>query len=78
MNTAKDKLYEIINEINEYEAIEILDFAEFVKARKRKALFQALDNAPIDDEPLTDDEEKALKKAKESLKKGETTDYNNF
>jgi hypothetical protein len=45
MNTAKDRLLKIIDEIPENDVIEILDFAEFLKAKKEKALSKDLTKA---------------------------------
>lgn len=45
MDTAKDRLLKIIDEIPENEVIKILDFAEFLKAKKEKGLSEDLTKA---------------------------------
>jgi spore cortex formation protein SpoVR/YcgB (stage V sporulation) len=45
MNTAKDRLLKIINEIPEQEVEKILDFAEYLKAKKEKSLSEDLTKA---------------------------------
>lgn len=45
MNTAKARLLKIIDEIPENEVIKILDFAEFLKAKKEKSLSEDLTKA---------------------------------
>jgi Ca2+-binding EF-hand superfamily protein len=45
MNTAKERLLKIIDEIPEQEVNKILDFAEFLKAKKEKSLTKDLTNA---------------------------------
>jgi hypothetical protein len=45
MNTAKERLLQIIDEIPENEVIKILDFAEFLKAKKERKLSQDLTKA---------------------------------
>ncbi|HHW36472.1 MAG TPA: DUF2281 domain-containing protein [Bacillales bacterium] len=42
MNTAKERLLKIINEIPEQEIDKILDFAEFLKAKKEQSLSKDL------------------------------------
>jgi Ca2+-binding EF-hand superfamily protein len=42
MNTAKERLLKIIDEIPEQEVNKILDFAEFLKAKKEKSLTKDL------------------------------------
>jgi hypothetical protein len=45
MNTAKERLLKIIDEIPEQEVNKILDFAEFLKAKKEKSLTKDLTKA---------------------------------
>ena len=45
MNTAKERLLKIIDEIPENEVKKILDFAEFIKAKKEKSLSEDLTKA---------------------------------
>ncbi|OLO38134.1 DUF2281 domain-containing protein [Alkalihalophilus pseudofirmus] len=45
MNTAKERLLKIIDEIPEQEVDKILDFAEYLKAKKVKSLSEDLTKA---------------------------------
>lgn len=45
MNTAKDRLLKIIDEIPEKEVDKILDFAEFLKAKSDKSVSEDLTEA---------------------------------
>ena len=45
MNTAKDRLLKIIDEIPDNEVIKILDYAELLKAKKEKSLAKDLTKA---------------------------------
>ncbi|MBM7569952.1 DUF2281 domain-containing protein [Aquibacillus albus] len=45
MNTAKERLLKIIDEIPEQEVDKILDFAEYLKAKKEKDLSKDLTKA---------------------------------
>lgn len=45
MNTAKERLLKIIDEIPEKDVDKILDFAEYLKAKKEKSLSEDLTKA---------------------------------
>jgi len=45
MNTAKERLLKIIEEIPEQEVDKILDFAEYLKAKREKSLSEDLTKA---------------------------------
>ncbi|MCT2534723.1 DUF2281 domain-containing protein [Aquibacillus koreensis] len=45
MNTAKERLLKIIDEIPEREVVKILDFAEYIKIKREKSLFEDLTKA---------------------------------
>lgn len=45
MNTAKERLLKIIDEIPEQEVDKILDFAKFLKAKREKSLSEDLTKA---------------------------------
>lgn len=67
--TAKEKLHSLVDELSESEAAVALDL---LVARRDDALTQFLDNAPIDDEPTTPEEEAAVQEAREEIARGET------
>lgn len=45
MNTVKDRLLKIIDEIDDNEVIKVLDFAEYLKAKKENSLSEDLTRA---------------------------------
>lgn len=75
--TAKEKLRIAVEELSEAEAAEALeilvDRGEGAEPGERTAatLDELLDNAPIDDEPETEEERRAVAEAREELRRGE-------
>ena len=66
MATAKERLNEIVESLNEVELAEIIDFAEFINNKRQKLFDEAFKNVSEIDESLTEEELKSLKEAKES------------
>ena len=66
--TAKEKLREPIETFTEEEAAETLRLLD----RRTDPLTVLLDNAPLDDEPVTEEEEAAVQIAREEIARGET------
>ena len=66
--TAKAKLRERIETFTEGEAAETLRLLD----RRTDPLTVLLDNAPLDDEPVTEEEEAAVQIAREEIARGET------
>ena len=56
--TAKDKLRQAVEDLSELEAEAAL--AYIAQRRERDPVIEAFENAPLDDEPVTDEEERAL------------------
>ena len=75
MATPKDKLNEILNNLDEFEIIEAIDFIEFLQQKRARELRDVLNNAPEDDEPLTAEELEAIKEAQEDFKSGRTLTF---
>jgi hypothetical protein len=67
---AKDKLREAVEELTELEAEEALAF--IAHRRERDPMIEAFENAPLDDEPLTEEDERALDEARAAYRRGET------
>lgn len=68
--TSKDEFRAAIEDLSEAEATEAL---ELLGPRgERDALDELLDNAPIDDEPETEEEREAVAEAREEIRRGET------
>ena len=70
--TAKERLRAAIAPLSESEAAEALNFIATRHNGGRDALSDLLDNAPLDDEPSTPEEEAAVTVAREQLARGET------
>lgn len=68
--TAKEKLRQAVEELSEAEAAEALEI--LVRRGERTSLDELLDNAPLDDEPETEEERQAVAEAREELRRGET------
>lgn len=66
MSVPKEKLYELIEEMNELEISEIIDFTEYINNKRQKLLDEAFNNVPETDEPLTEDELKSMGESKKS------------
>ncbi|MFH0702030.1 MAG: hypothetical protein V2B14_00625 [bacterium] len=72
MATPKEELNKIINQLNEKQISEVINFAEFIKNKFEKDFWE---NIPLDDEPLTDEDLQAIKEGEEELKTGKTLTY---
>lgn len=68
--TAKDKLRQAVEELSELEAEDAL--AYIARRRERDPVLDAFDKAPLDDEPVTDEDEQALAESREAYRRGET------
>ncbi|MDQ6776753.1 MAG: hypothetical protein M3071_11185 [Actinomycetota bacterium] len=66
--TAKEKLRERIETFTEEEAAETLQLLD----RRTDPLTVLLENAPLDDEPVTEEEEAAVQVARDEIVRGET------
>ena len=68
--TAKEKLRQAVEDLTEAEAQDALGF--IVRRRsERDALGELLENAPVDDEPATPEEEEGVREAKAQIERGE-------
>jgi hypothetical protein len=68
--TATDKLRQAVEDLSELEAEATL--AYIAQRRERDPVIEAFENAPLDDEPVTDEEERALEESREAHRRGET------
>jgi hypothetical protein len=68
--TAKEKLRELVDELSEVEAAEALDI--LAARRRHDPIVEFLENAPLDDEPVSAEEEAAVQVAREEIARGET------
>ena len=69
--TAKEKLRATVEELTETEAAVTLDNVASRRDGDRDSLGELLENAPIDDEPTTPEEEQGLRETREQLARGE-------
>jgi hypothetical protein len=67
--TAKERLRNLVDELSEHEAADALALFE---QRADDPMIRALDNAPIDDEPSTEEEDASAREAFEEYKRGES------
>jgi hypothetical protein len=72
--TAKEKLREPIETFTEEEAAETLRLLD----QRADPLTVLLDNAPPDDEPVSEEEEAAVQVAREEIARGETIRLEEF
>ncbi len=67
--TAKEKLRVVVEELSEHEAESALNY---IVSGRHDDVATLLDNAPVDDEPSSPEEEAAIQQAREELGRGET------
>lgn len=65
--TTKERLHQVVDRLSEEEAADALDY---IVSRGRDPLARRLDAAPIDDEPLTDEERESLREGREDIAAG--------
>lgn len=71
MSTAKEKLQQKIQLIDEFEAVEALNFIEYLEQKRFKEISEALKNAPEVGEPLQKKNYRLLKKPMKMLRQAE-------
>ncbi len=59
--TAKEKLRQLVDELSEAEAAEALDI--LAAHRRRDPVVESFENGPLDDEPVSAEEEAAVHRA---------------
>jgi hypothetical protein len=67
--TAKDQLRQVVEDLTEMEAEQMLDI--IARRRDRDPMIAAFEDAPEDDEPSTAEEDASADEAWESYKRGE-------
>jgi hypothetical protein len=65
--TTKERLHQVVDSLSEQEAADALDY---IVSRGRDPLARRLDEAPLDDEPLTDEDIDALREMREDAAAG--------
>ena len=69
-SAAKEKLLHMIEALPEEEILAVQRFVEFVQHRSEDPVRHALDKAPVDDEPVTDEDAHNLAEAREEMAQG--------
>ena len=70
MTVAKKSLHELIDKLPDAEAESAKRFLEFLIAQADRVYIQALNEMPIDDESLTNEDLKAIQEGREDSKAG--------
>ena len=80
MTTSKEKLNQIIDNLNELELAEVVDFAQFINERRKKVFDKAFKSVQEEQETLTEQEIKELREASssESISYNEMWDHNDL
>jgi hypothetical protein len=73
--TAKEKLRQRVDALTEEQAAETL---RLLDQRVQDPVLAAFDNAPLDDEPVTPEEEAAIQRARDETSRGETISLEEF
>lgn len=68
MSVAREELRKLVDDLPEREMHAVKRFMEFVISRNR--VWDALDNAPEDDEPLDEDDLKAIDEGMKAIARG--------
>lgn len=69
--TANEQPRKTVVELTEAEAADTLDYLA-CRREPRDPLTEFLDQAPLDDEPVTDEEERSVQEARDEIARGET------
>lgn len=72
MSVTKEHLHELIEDLPDSEIEEAARYLKRLRELAGDPVYQAFMNAPLDDEPLTPEEEAAIAEGHEELIRGET------
>lgn len=68
----RDDLHRLVDELPENELNAARRYLEFIRETGRDPVRWALENAPLDDEPETDEEKQAVEEGKADIRAGRT------
>jgi hypothetical protein len=68
--TARERLHSLVDDLPEEEVHATLRFVEHLHEPEQDPVLVALRDAPLDDEPLTDEDLIAIEEAREDIAKG--------
>jgi hypothetical protein len=74
----KEDIYQIVDELPEGALPALLQHLKLLRMAETDPLARALLNAPIDDEPYTDEERAEDAEARRDYLRGETRDWDDF
>ena len=69
--TTAEELHRLVDELPEQEHHAARRFLEYLRDHSRDPVWQAFLNAPVDDEPLTDEDIAAIREGEEAIARGE-------
>ncbi len=69
--TTREKLHSLVDALPEGELLPAERFLEYLRDRVEDPVLKAFMEAPIDDEPLTEEDLKAIAEAEEAIARGE-------
>jgi hypothetical protein len=69
--TAKERLHRLVDELPDSELHAAARYLEYLRSMGGDPLLRTLMEAPLDDEPETDEERAAVAEAREALARGE-------
>ena len=72
VTTARDELHRLVDSLPDEGLAEAHRYLEFLTSGAPDMLTWMLDNAPIDDEPTSPEEEALVEEARQELRRGET------
>lgn len=72
MSMGREELHRLVDELPEDEVKVALRYLEFIRERAADPLRWALEHAPLDDEPETEEERQAVKEGKADIRAGRT------
>lgn len=78
MSVPKKKLHELIDKLPDKEIPTVKKFIEFVLQNPDEHILKTFNDAPYDDEPLEEDDLKAIQEAEKAISNGETKSLEQF
>lgn len=75
MSTTKERLHELIDALPEEELRAAERYLQYLHELGSDPVWRAFAEAPYDDEPLTSEEEEAIRRADEEIERGETVPW---
>ncbi len=69
--SAREELHRLVDELPDEELYAALRYLDYLRRTSLAYLREVLDKAPIDDEPLTEEDLKAIEEAEAEIARGE-------